>query len=233
MLKTEQIRIQRKILGALIRNARERAGLDIDETASLLELDVSTLKDYESGHKEASLPELEAIAHIFDIPFDYFWSDTPFPEPQKSLQIRNMIVTRRIEIGQLLSQARGKMGKTEQQISDLLNCSPNRVIDYELGRLDIPLSELQRLASFLDVPFDYFLKEELKSAPSEVVQPSTPTSARSVVRPQAGLEHLSEDVITFLQDPANVLYVKLSMRLEGLSATNLRTLAEGILDITY
>jgi hypothetical protein len=49
----------------------------------------------------------------------------------------------------------------------------------------------------------------------------------------AQFSQLPKDVREFLINPANLLYIKISMRLSNVSADTLRGLAEGLLEVTY
>jgi transcriptional regulator with XRE-family HTH domain len=231
MINGDTLRLKRKVLGLLIRNARTQAGLQIKETATLLGISAETVRDYEYGDQEPSLPELEAMARIFDVPVSYFWSDAPFPNPDTTYMAQSTIAVRRKQIGALLRQAREKGGRSEQDLANFLKCSTDRVAGYEFGRFDIPFNELIALASYLNVSLAHFLPEEIKTpngnkTTSKAAIASLPTELDE-------LQHLNDEVLEFLMDPANVLYLRLSMRLQNLSAENLRALAEGILDITY
>lgn len=46
---------------------------------------------------------------------------------------------------------------TQQQVAAMLNCSQVSYSHYEIGRRDIPLEYLVKLASFYDVSTDYIL----------------------------------------------------------------------------
>ncbi len=44
---------------------------------------------------------------------------------------------------------------------------------------------------------------------------------------------LPQEVREFLANPANLLYINIAMRMSDLSAETLRSLAEGLLEVTY
>jgi transcriptional regulator with XRE-family HTH domain len=114
-------------------------------------------------------------------------------------------------------------GYSQKDLAKVLECSSGRITSYELGRLDIPLLELEKLASFLDVPLSYFLDQGIK-----------PRGDRIAGMDELGrLAQLPQDVREFMLQPANLLYVRVAMQLSTLSAKTMRNIAEGLLDITY
>jgi transcriptional regulator with XRE-family HTH domain len=238
---SEAGRIKQKILGVLIRKARTQAGLKLEEIAQKMGLAADKLNDYELGQQEASLPELEALARLFGIPVQYFWSNGAQPASEVPFQAQKMISVRRKMIGVLLRQARLDAGHDEAALAAMLKVTPEQIRHYELGQAPIPFSELEALASFLDLPLSYFL-DEVKPQPDQPEPAATaapppvavmPTSASATTPAPMWLEDLPDEVKDFLADPSSMLYLKLSMRLHNLSADTLRALAEGILDITY
>jgi transcriptional regulator with XRE-family HTH domain len=247
-MSSEAIRIKRKVLGVLIRKARTQAGLKLEETAQRMGLTTNTFQAYETGQQEASLPELEVMARLFSVPVQYFWSnDTPAPlDPAAAAD--KMITLRRKIIGVLLRQARMNTDYDEAILAQKVGLSTQQLIDYELGKQSIPFSELEALASVLNLPLSYFLeKGEITAAsprPAAPVVQAAPVAPVPVVSRMSSnttdplpapewFEDLSPEVKSFLADPSSLLYLKLSMRLHDLSAETLRALAEGILDITY
>ena len=245
-MSSEAIRIKRKILGVLIRKARTQAGLKLEETAQRMGLTTDTFQAYETGQQEASLPELEVMARLFSVPVHYFWSNETPDSLDPAAAADKMMSLRRKIIGVLLRQARMNTDYDEAGLAEKVGLSPQQLVDYELGKQSIPFSQLEALASTLNLPLNYFLeKAEVMSAlpvPAEspaqavpvaaVVPQSAPDMAEYVPAPE-WFEDLSPDVKSFLADPSSLLYLKLSMRLHDLSAETLRALAEGILDITY
>lgn len=225
------IELQRKILGVLMRNARQRVGLTIPETATLLGMGTETLTNYEFGRDEAGLPTLEALAEICHIPLSYFWSEDALPDPTPHTDTAKGIILRRKMVGVLLAQAREQAGIPREAAAKFVHFSPEALIDVELGNSDIPLSQLKSLLTHYNISLDSIVDEVGTSNGENGASPAAHTPFESMKLPDTS--QYPEDVQAFLQDPANMLYIKLAMKLHGLSANNLRALAEGILDITY
>jgi len=234
MLEANIINLKQKILGILMRNARAGAGFNLAEMAELLGVAPSTLEAYELGRQEADLPILESLAQICNIPVSHFWSD--LPAPNRAHEYPQVITLRRKVVGLLLSKARAEADYPPEKIAEYLGASVEQVERYERGQAGIPFSQLDSLTELLDVDLAYFLNGANGAEPASVEQVET---QRAPAAPAANLSSydlpadMPEDIAAFLQDPSNLLYLKLAMRLQSLSTDTLRALAEGILDITY
>jgi transcriptional regulator with XRE-family HTH domain len=246
----EEMALRRKVIGVLLRNAREQADKSKKKCAEALGSSTSLINRIEQGESDVSLPQLEILAVLFRIPIEYFWSgdlNTPsFPNPLPPAAIP---LRRRI-IGTLLREARLDAGKTLKECAQFLGYSPARVSAYEYGQRDIPFLELLDLARFIDVPITHFLDESFKSAgESATAYPPAPPAlpaarsgqggavvarGRAVDNEQSQQFHdLPGDVQEFVLNPANTLYLRVAMKLNTLSAETLRQIAEGLLDITF
>ncbi len=224
MQEQEAAIIRKKILGVLLRNARLRAGMGVKEAAKATGFSSNAISDYEFGRRDLSLPHLETFAHIYRLPITYFWSDEPLiGDEERRLPVKEAMTLRRRIIGVLLRQARMEAGHSLKDLARVLGCSTARITSYELGRADIPLLALEELADYLDVPMSYFLDQGLRPRGEKV----------------AGIDELEQlaqlpaEVREFMLEPGNLLYVRVAMRLSALSAETLRSIAEGLLEITY
>ena len=224
MQQLEAATIRKKILGVLLRNARIRAGMTIKDAAGDTGFSSSAISDFEHGRRDISLPQLEVLAHIYQVPITYFWSDDPIPQDEQlGLPIPEAMELRRRIIGVLLRQARMEAGLSQKDLAKVLDCPSGRISSYEFGRTDIPLLELEKLANYLEVPLSYFLDQGIRPSGDQVA------GMDELER----LAQLPEDVRKFMLEPGNLLYVRVAMQLSGLSADTLRNVAEGLLDITY
>lgn len=217
--------IKQKMLGLLMQNARQSVGLSVDETAKLLGISAVTLTGFESGKEEAGISVLESLADICGVSVSYFWADNPFPQLNKTPNAPKTMALRRKMLGILLNQARAEADLSAESVADAIGSTPDILTQYEKGEVDIPLSQLRALAAQYNVTLDDFASE---LSPNGNGKKSAPAPTIS-----ADLSQYPPDVQEFLQNPSNVLYIKLAMKLHTLSADTLRALAEGILDITY
>jgi len=215
--------IKQKMLGLLMQNARQSVGLEAAEIAKLLGISASSLIAFEQGEEEAGVSVLESLADICGVPVSYFWADNPFPQLNKTPNAQKTMVLRRKMLGILLNQARAEADLTPESVAEAIGITSDVLAQYEKGEIDIPLSQLHALATQYNVTLDNFTSK----------LSSNGNGKKLVATTVSDLKHFPPDVQEFLQNPTNVLYIKLAMKLHTLSADTLRALAEGILEITY
>lgn len=68
----EFLALRHRIVGALIRQAREEAGQSPEELARLLGCSPERVREYEYGERPLPLPELEVLARALNRPLEYF-----------------------------------------------------------------------------------------------------------------------------------------------------------------
>lgn len=217
--------LHRKIMGVKIRHARTKAGLSPKEVGSALGISPELVSSIELGRHEASLPQLEVMAFLFNIPLAYFWSDEPIEEINWDFPTLEALALRRRIIGVLLRQARVEAGRSLEELAEQIGVQPGEVASYELGKIDIPIQQLETIATTLNLSLDYFIDEGIAAQR---------TNGRSVSLDEiTQFSQLPPEVREFLLNPANLLYVNIAMRLSDMSAETLRGLAEGLLEVTY
>ena len=226
MIAPEEKLIRDKITGVLLRMARLRAQKSIDQCAAALSCDPAFLVRAEEGREGLTLPQLESLAHILDVPLNCLLGEQaipdtpPLPEP---VYLEQRMSLRRKIIGVLLRQARQEGGHTLEEIAAELGCEPDELARIELGQDAIALAKLQALTSTLGLSIDEFISEQ--SAPQPA--PETETS------PPADLAHLSPELRAFVQQPMNAAYIQIALNLSEMPAETLRQFASGLLEITY
>jgi transcriptional regulator with XRE-family HTH domain len=212
------------MIGVLLRDARRRDGSTLEECAEALDVSESDVRAYEEGREPVSLPELEVLAYLLGAPVSHFidpeselMKDEGDPDFAAILRLRHRIV------GALIRQARLEAEMDQDELADLLDCTEDKVKAYELGKRGMPVTELETLARSLDLPLDYFR-----------AQGNGPIGAR---QQQREMDHrfqdLPADIQAFVAKPINVKYLELAMKLSHMSASRLREIAEGLLEITY
>ncbi|MBN1218542.1 MAG: XRE family transcriptional regulator [Anaerolineae bacterium] len=217
--------LHRKMLGVKIRHARIRAGLSLKEVGEALGVSSSLMSDIEFGRRDVSLPQLEVMAYLFNIPVIYFWSDEPIEEADREFPSLQAMALRQRIIGVLLRQARNEAGRSQEELAKVLGVPPSRISSYEFGKTEIPLPELEQLANYLNVSLNYFMDQGLA--------PQDTGGGAATLDEIAQFSQLPREVREFLLNPANLLYINISMRLSHVSADTLRDLAEGLLEVTY
>ena len=216
--------LRKKILGLRIRHARLNSGLTLKGVGQALGISAGLVSDIEFGRRDVTLPQLEVMTLLFNVPLTYFWSEDPIEEEERSLPTVEAIALRQRIIGVLLRQARTEAGRSQKDLAELLGVPASRISDYELGQTPIPLAELEALVSYLNVSMDYFTDQGI---------PFDKPNGHVALEEIARFVELPEEVREFLANPANLLYINIAMRLSDLSAETLRSLAEGLLEVTY
>jgi transcriptional regulator with XRE-family HTH domain len=215
-MESETVVLQRKIIGVLMRAARERAHHTVNEVAQRLGVTPARIRQYERGTREVSLPEIEILAQYLQTPYSFFFDkQTPVqaepPQPPTESEMR----TRRALIGTKLKQARLAEAKSKEECAQALGRKPATIGRYERGLTDIPLSELDQLAHFLRVNLYYFIEKRQADA----------TGMLDLDK----LARMPKEVRAFVTDPANLTFIRMAMKFADLPTNRLKELGEILL----
>jgi transcriptional regulator with XRE-family HTH domain len=223
-MNNAQIIIREKKLGLLIRDARLAERRSIKECSDAIGVKPGVFRAYEEGRRAPSLPELEALVYFLKLPIHRFWgnetiSDTP--SQMESEDVIRLISLRQRMIGALLRQERTNANMSIRQLAGETGISQSRLKSYELGERPISVPELEIILSVLGTRMEVFFDQ------------SGPVGEwmNSQLAMQKFLE-LPEDVQNFVCRPVNRPYLELAMKLSEMSREKLRSVAEGLLDIT-
>jgi len=220
----EKLILRNRIIGLLLRDARERAEKTKRECAEALGVSSGAITAYEDGRKSISLPELEVLAYLLDTPVEHFWGHDPqLTAEEEPLPLQEVLALRHRIVGALLRQARLEADLSQKELAEVVGCSAGRLSSYEYGTRPIPLAELELLAQRLNLPMEHFL--DAQEGPVGEWQ-----------RREEAVRYfceLPEEVQDFISRPINVKYLEVAMKLAEMPAGGLRDIAEGLLDITY
>jgi transcriptional regulator with XRE-family HTH domain len=226
MEASQSLAIRNKIIGVLVKRARTEAGMTQKECAQFLGCTPSAFRRYEQGKKGFSLPQLESLALLFDVPVASLWDDA-YPLPDKTeeepLPLDQIMLLRRKMLAVRLRQVREAAGLSMREMGKALDCSPYMVSQYEQGAREVPLAELEMAAERCGQTIAEFLDDE--------AIPLSPAEQRRRILER--LEALPPDMRDFVLNPTNVLYLRIAMLASALKADELRKIAETLLDITY
>jgi len=217
--------LRTKITGALIRDFRQKACKSIDECAKAIGVSSQTFEDYELGIKPVSLPELEGISYFIGVPIEHFWeveARTPEVEPERIVNINQLIRIRQSMIGAMLKQARMESGLELAALAGELNIDSSCLEAYELGEVPIPLSELEALATPLN--------RSIRDLQDQHGPVGTWNNKQKNLK---GFLNLPPEMQDFVGKPINHPYLELAKRLSEMPVDRLRAVAEGLLEITY
>ena len=209
------IALQRKIIGVLMRAARERAHRSIDQVAQRLGITPARVRQYEKGAHDIALPELEILSLYLQTPLSFFFSkETPaaeIPQPPSESEMR----TRRAFIGTKLKQARLAESATKEECGQAIGRNAATIGRYERGGADIPIGELDQLARFLRVNLYYFIEKKQGDL----------TGLLDLDK----LARMPKDVREFVLDPANLTYLRMAIKFADLPTERLKELGEILL----
>lgn len=220
------IPLRQKMIGVLLRGARQKAGKTLKDCAGLLGCSSYMISQYEYGHKGIPVPELELLAGFFDVPVAYFWEEdsTILEEGIDLPPSEQLIPIRQKMIGVLLRQARLEAGKTQQECAEALGVSTDTMSKYEYGKKPIPFSELELLSSLLEVPLSHFLDSEL--ATSDIASAKSQAELLSLEDAWASLPR---EIQKFIRTPDSLPYLQMALKLYELPRESLEDLAKAIL----
>jgi len=219
-----QTTIRMKKLGVLIRDARLASRQDIAECAKAIGVTKGIFRAYEEGRRAPSLPELEILVYYLKLPIHHFWGqssisdDAPVTEP---LDLPRLVGVRQRMIGALLRQQRNNASLSIKSLTQETGISGARLKSYELGERPIPLPELEVLATALGSRVETFFDE---SGPI-----GRWMSDQKDIQQFLELPHELQD---FVCQPVNRPYLELALKLSSMPTDKLRSVAEGLLDIT-
>jgi len=219
------VQIRTKKLAVLIRDARKAAGRAKKECAEALGVSSSIYNRYENGVQAPSLPELEALAFYLDVPIDHFWGKESIFENQnrenvseriaRSLELRQRIISVK------LHQAREKAGISLTQLAEQTGIPRSRLKKFEAGESQVPLPELEILISLLEIPM-----QEISGGQGPVGEW---LREQTIMRQ---LMDMPQELQEFVSRPVNRPYLEIALKLSNMEVNRLRTVAEGLLDIT-
>lgn len=216
------MKIRAKKLGNYISEARIAGGHSIAELSEKIGISSETMGEYENGNQSPSLPELELLAYTLQKPLEYFIEgDTHVPEGARPIVLDRFLGIRQRIIGTQLRKARVEAKLTLEDISRKTGIDADKLHTYEMGDVAIPLPELDALVSALNVSIRDFQDKHGPVGEWLIEQQQV----------NAFLE-LSDDIRAFISKPVNVPYLELAVRLSEMSVEKLRSVAEGLLEIT-
>jgi transcriptional regulator with XRE-family HTH domain len=220
----DKLTLRNRIIGLLIYEAREQADKSKRECAEALGISTGTMTAYEEGRKSISLPELEVLAYVLDVPPGHFWEGEPeLAEDEELVPLQKVLALRHRIVGALLRQARLEADVPQKELAELIGCSSRRLSSYEYGERPISLAELEILAQYLHLPLEHFLDNQ--EGPVGEWQQQQEAWRR--------FNELPQEMQRFVIQPINIKYLEVALKLSQMPAGGLRAIAEGLLDITY
>ena len=216
--------IRTKKLGILLKVTRLNAGKSKADTGRVISVSTSTITAFEDGRKSPSLPELERIAHFFGVPLERFWRDNieaPTLLDQDNKKTETQLQERDKQIGKKIAHGRMNADLSFTEIREKTGITSRRLKRFESGDASVPLPELELLANALTLTIQDFIDPEDQVGEWLLRE-----------RNIANFQKIPLDMQNFVTQPVNRPYIELAQRLSALSTEQLRTIAEGLLEIT-
>ena len=222
----ELLTVRKRILGVLLRDARETSGHSLEESADLLGLSVADYTRFETGEHTPTLPELEVLSYFFNIPIKHFWGTQTLTESQEDRNIKERVpelkMLRQKVIGAQIRQLRDKAGVTQAEVAQKANLSVGQIELVERGMLELPVTVLEQVASAIQASIDDLIDGH--------------GTVGNWLQAQDQFDSFAElppEIRAFIIRPINRSYLELAVRLSNMKVDQLRGIAESILEITY
>lgn len=219
-----QITIREKKLGLLIRDARMAERRSVKECADAIGVKPGVFRAYEEGRRAPSLPELEALVFFLKLPISHFWGNETKSDAPPALDPRDvsrLIALRQRMIGALLRQERVHANISIRHLAAKTGISQSKLKAYELGERPVSVPELESILAVLGSRMEVFFDQN-----GPIGEWMTNQRAMEKFR------ELPEEIRNFVSQPVNRPYIELAMKLSEMSREKLRSVAEGLLDIT-
>jgi len=220
----DALKIRAKKLSVLIKDARLMACKDTAECAQAINVTQDVFESYEAGEAAPSFPELELLAYYLNVPLEHFWGNELLKknnEPLDNLSLELILGLRQRIIGVHLRKMRLEARVSMEELASQLGVTAEELRAYELGEQAAPFPILELMA----VKTGRSLREF-----QDVHGPLGSWFAQQ--KAAQDLKNLSPDLQAFVCKPINVPYLELAHRLSEMSVEKLRSLAEGLLEIT-
>ncbi|NDJ53761.1 MAG: helix-turn-helix domain-containing protein [Chloroflexi bacterium] len=223
----ELLQIKNRIMGVLLRDAREHAGYTYEQAAGTLGLTPEDYYRFELGQVSPTLPQLEVLSYAFNVPISHFWGgetlDETRPDPRSLAQrLPELLMLRTRMIGVRLRQLREYANLTLEEVSERTGFPVQGLAAVESGVASPPIAELEMLVRGVNARL-----EDLIDGSGRV---------GNWIQLQEEYDRFAElpaDLRTFVVNPTNRSYIELAMRLSHMEVNQLRTIAESILEITF
>jgi transcriptional regulator with XRE-family HTH domain len=203
--------IRTKKLGILITDARVAARRSMKDCANALGLNLQEFSLIELGEK------------TLDIPIEHFWGNKTISQDQDfKLNSKDLIKLREKVIGLTIRQLRTQANIKINELATHLEISSSDLKAYELGEKPIPFPLLDAMLNALN--------SSISSVTDHHGQLGQWYLKQKVEKRFSGL---TGDIQEFMVKPVNEPYIALAKKLSELPANKLRSIAEGLLEITY
>jgi transcriptional regulator with XRE-family HTH domain len=223
-MNDQLLSIKAKKLGVTLSALRKSKGISLEALCQWTDIPQEEMEKIERGESTLSLPEIELIAIKLGLSINDLLLGELADQKDKSSKAVNeqFTILRDRMIALVLRKTRIEQNMTLEEIAQKSGINVTQMADYESGDISIPWPVLDCICTAYKIPVTTLLAQT--SAP-EVLSPDSKSSIPAVSIP--------DGMSDFIQNPANRPYLDLAKRLSELDAAKLRSIAEGLLEITY
>ncbi len=225
-MNSQLLSIKAKKFGVRLAAFRQKKGLTTEIMSQWTGISSEKLQGIEQGEFTATLPEIELIALKMGFPPETIIAGEIQPPTAAAATedtVQQYVDLRNRMIALILRKTRLEQGLSFESVASKCSLETNEVEQYESGSKSIPLPVLESLCAAYQIPVFSLISQK-----NAIV--SSPTADTS--RFQSNHD-LPEDISDFVNNPANLPYLELARKLSELDAVKLRSIAEGLLEITY
>lgn len=218
------IQIRTKKLGLLIYDARLASGKSLEDCAHITGIPQDRLSAIESGLISPTLPELEILSFLYKIPLEHFWGNETLSEQDvegQANKFKQLMAIRHRVIGANIKKTLDEKNLQADDFAISLDIAPQDFHHYYLGEKEIPIPVLELIARGLDCKIEDFFDTE-----------GIIGNWRAQLVESEKYKAIPENLREFVSKPINVPYIELAIRLSDLDVDRLRSVAEGLLEIT-
>jgi len=203
-----------------LKKAREACGKTIKDVSQSLGISNNRLRSYEEGKLTPSLPELESLSFLYNVPlaamFDTQLITEYVHEPQNH-SLQSLLQIRNHFIGTHLQLARENFGKTVNELARELKIPSSRLKKYERGELAIPLNDLQKLYQAVNRKI------------SDILDKESPIGMWQELNMQiSSLKEISQENREFFLTEENQPYLDLARQMKTIGRDQFTSLSESL-----
>ena len=258
-MDSQLFQIRAKKIGLRIAIARQKAGLSLEDLSNRSGIDIAALTEIEKGISCPSLPQLQYIASLVQLPLDDLvnvYALAPIPAGIEASALPKYFEIRNRMLGIQIKKNRIEQEISEEQLAKYCELQPDEVQAFESGQKAIPFLKLMRISELLHLPYELQQNEEptptanpqvveeppkeeviTSQVPVESTQPTQEDTQPEIketipTNNKDDLSGLSEELRSFISKPTNLPFLELAVKLSKMDAKKLRDIAESILEIT-
>lgn len=225
-MNTQLLSIKAKKFGVRLAAFRQKKGLTTEIMSQWTGISNEKLQGIEQGEFTVTLPEIELIALKLGFPTETLIAgelqQTATASPDEAA-VEQYVGLRNRMIALILRKTRLEQGLSFESAATQCGLEIDELKQYESGSKSVPLPVLESLCSAYQIPVFSLISQKPAAEPTPAVEESSFQSN----------DDLPEEIAEFVNNPANLPYLELARKLSELDAAKLRSIAEGLLEITY